>query len=135
EALTAQVGAWPALALPLLRDDLPVGGALLLYAEGTAIDVPRASAAVGLAACALDSARQVATLHFQAEEIEERTRLREIQISRNLIRGIIDSVPMELALLNPAGIALAANRARAERVGLEPVTLVGKSYGAALGSW
>jgi PAS domain S-box-containing protein len=135
EALMVQVGVWPALAIPLLHDDLPVGGALLLYSEGTTIDVPRAAAAAGLAACALDSARQVAMLHFQAEEIEERTRLREIQISRNLIRGIIDSVPMELALLNPDGIVLAANRALAERVGLEPVTLVGKSYGTVLGSW
>src|SRR5262249_50333902 len=72
---------------------------------------------------------------FQAEEIEERTRLREIQISRNLIRGIIDSVPMELALLDAAGTVLAANRALAERFGLEPATLVGMRYSMVLGSW
>jgi aryl carrier-like protein len=47
-----------------------------------------------LAAAALDATRQVALLQFQAEEIEERTRLRELQVSRNLIRGVIDSVPM-----------------------------------------
>src|SRR5262249_12498943 len=73
--------------------------------------------------------------HFQAEEIEERTRLREIQISRNLIRGIIDSVPMELALLDSEGTVLAANRALAKRFGLEPATLVGMTYGAVLGTW
>ncbi|HEX5688828.1 MAG TPA: ATP-binding protein, partial [Roseiflexaceae bacterium] len=71
----------------------------------------------------------------QAEEIEERTRMREIQISRNLIRGIIDSIPMELALLDPEGTVLAANRALAERFGLEPSTLVGMRYGAVLGPW
>jgi PAS domain S-box-containing protein len=135
EVQQVQAAGRPALALPLLRDERAVGAALLLYAEGSTIDVDRATALAGLAACALDSARQIATLHFQAEEIEERTRLREIQISRNLIRGIIDSVPMELALLDPEGTVLAANRALAERFGLEPATLVGMRYGVVLGSW
>jgi PAS domain S-box-containing protein len=135
EALVAQAGDWPALALPLIWDERLVGAALVLYTDEMPVDVQRASAAAGLAACALDSARQIATLHFQAEEIEERTRLREIQISRNLIRGIIDSVPMELALLDPEGTVLAANRALAKRFGLEPATLVGMTYGAVLGSW
>jgi PAS domain S-box-containing protein len=135
EALPALAGDRPALALPLMHDDRPVGAALLLYTEGAEIDPPRAQAAAGLAACALDSMRQVAALHFQAEEIEERIRLREIQISRNLIRGIIDSVPMELALLDSEGIVLAANRTLAERFGLEPATLVGMLYDVVLGSW
>jgi PAS domain S-box-containing protein len=135
EALPAQVGEWPALALPLLREDRVIGAALLLYAAGVPIDSQRATAAAGLAAVALDSARQIATLHFQAEEIEERTRLREIQISRNLIRGIIDSVPMELALLDAEGTVLAANRALAERFGLEPATLVGMRYDLVMGFW
>jgi len=135
EVLVVQAGDWPALVLPLIRDERLVGAALLLYSDELPVDVQRAGAAAGLAACALDSARQIAALHFQAEEIEERTRLREIQISRNLIRGIIDSVPMELALLDPEGTVLAANRALAKRFGLEPATLVGMTYGAVLGSW
>ncbi len=135
EALVARAGDWPALALPLIRNERLVGAVLLLYTDGIPVDVLRATAAAGLAACALDSARQIAALHFQAEEIEERTRLREIQISRNLIRGIIDSVPMEMALLDSEGIVLAANRALAKRFGLEPVTLVGMTYSAVLGSW
>jgi len=134
-AQQVHVAGQPALALPLLRDDRPAGAALLLYPAGTSIDLQRAEDVAGLAACALDSARQIATLRFQAEEIEERTRLREIQISRNLIRGIIDSVPMELALLDSEGAVLAANRALAERFGLEPATLVGMRYGAVLGPW
>jgi PAS domain S-box-containing protein len=133
--LEFHAGGGPALALPLMRDDRQVGAALLLFTTGAPIDTSRAAAAANLAACALDSVRQVATLHFQAEEIEERTRLREIQISRNLIRGIIDSVPMELALLDSEGAVLAANRALAERFGLEPATLVGMRYAAVLGSW
>jgi PAS domain S-box-containing protein len=134
-ALAVQAGGHPALALPLLREDRVVGAALLLYARDVMLDSQRATAIAGLAAYALDSARQIAALHFQAEEIEERTRLREIQISRNLIRGIIDSVPMELALLDPEGTVLAANRALAERFGLEPATLVGMRYGEVLGPW
>jgi PAS domain S-box-containing protein len=133
--LLEEAAGYTAMALPLLRDNRAVGATVLLYAAGTPIDSQRVEAAAGLAACALDSVRQVAALHFQAEEIEERTRLREIQISRNLIRGIIDSIPMELALLDHEGTVLAANRALAERFGLEPSTLVGMRYGAVLGSW
>jgi PAS domain S-box-containing protein len=135
DPLELLAGGSPALALRLMRDEQLVGAALLLFAADAPIDVARAAAAANLAACALDSVRQIATLHFQAEEIEERTRLREIQISRNLIRGIIDSVPMELALLDSEGAVLAANRALAERFGLEPVTLVGMRYSAVLGPW
>jgi PAS domain S-box-containing protein len=135
EALVVRAGDWPALVLPLIRSEQLVGAALLLYTEEHPADMSRAGAAASLAAYALDAAHQIATLHFQAEEIEERTRLREIQISRNLIRGIIDSVPMELALLDSGGTVLAANRTLAKRFGLEPVTLVSMTYGAVLGSW
>src|SRR5262245_2877245 len=133
--LVVWVGAWPALALPILGDEHPIGAALLLYDEGVEINTERAAAAAQLAASALDATQQLAALHLQAEEIEERTRLREIQISRNLIRGVIDSIPMGLALLDSAGIILAANRTLAARFDFEPAALVGMAYGQALGPW
>ncbi|HJZ49719.1 MAG TPA: ATP-binding protein [Roseiflexaceae bacterium] len=135
EALIVRAGEWPALALPIVVEDQAIGAALLLYEDEQAIDFDRAQAAARLAAAALDATRQVALLQFQAEEIEERTRLREIQVSRNLIRGVIDSVPMGLALIDPAGNILAANRALSERFGFEPATLVGMAYAASLGAW
>lgn len=135
EPLTVQAGDWPALALPLLADDRPIGGALLLFTEAPAIDPRHCAAITNLAACALGAAQQIAALHLQAEEIEERTRVREIQVSRNLIRGIIDSVPIGLALLDLDGVVLAANRALSERFGLDPATLVGMNYNATLGHW
>jgi PAS domain S-box-containing protein len=133
--LVVQAGEWPALALPLICDDRTIGAALLLYTAEITIDIDRALAAARLAGSALDVIRQIAALHIQAEEIEERTRLREIQVSRNLIRGVIDSIPVGLALLDAEGIVLAVNRTLAERFGLEPVTLVGMAYSAALGAW
>ena len=133
--LPAQVCGLPALVLPLIRANQPIGAALLIHEPGTTLDLERALAAARLAACALDATHQLTTLHLQAEEIEERIRIREIQISRNLIRGVIDSIPMGLALLDPEGIVLAANRTLSERFGLEPAKLVGLSYSAALGSW
>src|SRR6266508_5146824 len=72
---------------------------------------------------------------MHAEQIEERTRLREIQVSRNLIRGVIDSVPMGLTLLDNEGVILAANRALSDLFGFEPAALVGMHYSASLGSW
>jgi PAS domain-containing protein len=126
---------WPALSLPILGDEHPIGGALLLFDEGVAIETERAIAAAHLAASALEATRQVAALHLEAEEIEERTRLREIQVSRNLIRGVIDSIPMGLALIDVDGIILAANRALSDRFDFEPATLVGMAYGQALGAW
>jgi PAS domain S-box-containing protein len=133
--LIVRAGEWPALALPIVAEDQAIGAALLLYQQEEAIDIDRAQAAVRLAASALDATRQVALLQFQAEEIEERTRLRELQVSRNLIRGVIDSVPMGLALIDSAGNILAANRALSERFGFEPATLVGMAYMASLGPW
>jgi PAS domain S-box-containing protein len=133
--LVLQAGEWPALALPVVVEDHAIGAALLLYDVGTEIDIARAESAGHLAAFALDAARQAAMLHVQAEQIEERTRLREIQISRNLIRGVIDSVPMGLALVDSAGVILAANRALSDLFGYEPAALVGMEYGVALGPW
>jgi PAS domain S-box-containing protein len=135
EPLIVQAAEWPALALPIVSEERAIGAALLLYEVGAPIDTGRAEAAGHLAAFALDTARQAAMLHLQAEQIEERTRLREIQISRNLIRGVIDSVPMGLALIDAGGIILAANRALSDLFGFEPAALVGMEYGAALGAW
>jgi PAS domain S-box-containing protein len=135
EPMIVHAGEWPALALPIVSEDRAIGATLLLYEQGAPIDTARAEAAARLAAFALDTARQAAVLHLEAEQIEERTRLREIQISRNLIRGVIDSVPMGLALLDPAGTILAANRALSDLFGYEPAALVGMEYGPALGPW
>jgi PAS domain S-box-containing protein len=135
EPLLTQVGAWPALALPITSADQAIGAVLLLYEPDTPIDVNRAKASAHLAASALESARQVAVLRMQAEQIEERTRLREIQVSRNLIRGVIDSVPMGLTLLDSEGTILAANRALSDLFGFEPAALVGMHYSESLGPW
>src|SRR5436190_915203 len=133
--LVVRAGEWPALALPIVAEEQAIGVALLLYQHEEVIDIERAQAAARLAASALDANRQVALLQFQAEEIEERTRLRELQVSRNLIRGVIDSVPMGLALIDSSGNIPAANRALSERFGFEPATLVGMAYMDSLGSW
>lgn len=125
----------PALGLPLLSGEQVVGCALLLFAEDALIDTERAASAANLAAEAINLARQMVALHLRAEEIEERTRLREIQVSRNLIRGVIDSVPMGLVLLDDEGVILAANRALSDRFGREPAALVGTLYGGSLGAW
>ena len=124
-----------AVLLPLSSDGEPLGAAVLLFAPPIAPEIGLVVAAGALAAQGLGAARQVALLHLQAEEVAERTRLREIQLSRNLIRGVIDGVPMGLALLDTGGTVLAANRALSERVGLEPAALVGQFYGISLGSW
>jgi len=135
EPVLTQAGEWPALLLPMQNAEQAMGVVLLLYEPGAPIDVNRAKASTHLAASALDAARQVAVLRMHAEQIEERTRLREIQVSRNLIRGVIDSVPMGLTLLDGEGMILAANRALSDLFGFEPAALVGMHYSAALGSW
>src|SRR3982751_3686456 len=73
--LIVRAGEWPALALPIMAEDQPIGVAVLLYQHEEAINIDCAQAAARLAASALDANRQVALLQFQAEEIEERTRL------------------------------------------------------------
>jgi PAS domain S-box-containing protein len=128
-------GAWSAFALPLALDDVVLGGAVLLFDPATDVDADQLAHLAPLAALALDSTRQVATLHLEAAEIAERTRMREIQLSRNLIRGVIDGVPMGLALLDAAGTILAVNRTLSGRFGLEPSALVGQFYGVALADW
>ncbi|HWQ14657.1 MAG TPA: ATP-binding protein, partial [Roseiflexaceae bacterium] len=135
QPLLQPAGPWSALALPLPGEDRALGAAVLLFESGAEIDVERITALAPLAAHALDATRQVASLHLEAAEVAERTRLHEIQLSRNLIRGVIDGVPMGLALLDAAGTILAANRALSERFGLEPAALVGRFYGEALGEW
>lgn len=133
--LRQQLGAWPALVLPLTTDTSALGAAVLLFDADAPIDVPRAAELAALAALALDSTRQVANLRLEAAEVAERTRMREIQLSRNLIRGVIDVVPMGLTLLDATGSILAVNRALASRVGLEPAALVGRFYGAVIAEW
>ena len=135
EPVQTQAGNWPAVAVPLQNADQSIGAVLLLYDPDVPIETGRVLASTQLAASALESARQVAVLRMHAEQIEERTRLREIQVSRNLIRGVIDSVPMGLTLLDGEGTILAANRALSYLFGFEPAALVGMHYGAALGSW
>jgi PAS domain S-box-containing protein len=133
--LPVLIAGQPALFLNLAHEGRPVAAAVLLFADASAVDVDRAAAAAALVAQTLDAERQVAALHLQAEELEARAHVREIQISRNLIRGVIDAVPMGLALLDADGVVLAANRALAERFGLDPAALVGMEYEAAIGPW
>ncbi|MCS6842055.1 MAG: ATP-binding protein [Roseiflexaceae bacterium] len=121
------------LTLPISGRDL--GAAILLFDNEPPPISDAVVAAARLAGLTLGSVWQLAALHDQAEQMVERTRLREIQLSRNLIRGVIDSVPMGLVLIDPAGYVLAANRALAGRFGLEPAMLVGRFYGDVLGEW
>jgi PAS domain S-box-containing protein len=125
----------PALLLPLHADGRRAGIALLTFADGAAIAYEQAYAAAELASSALGAARTIATLHMQAGEIEERVRLREVQTSRNLIRGVIDSIPLGLALVASDGSILAANRALSERFGRDPSKLVGMFYDSVIGRW
>lgn len=124
-----------ALVLPLIAGERHVGAAVIVFAEERVIDLEQAQAAGELAAGALEAARQIAVVQIQAEEVAERARLREIQLSRNLIRGVIDSIPMGLVLLDSDGTVLAANRALSDRAGLDPAALVGMHYGEAIGVW
>ncbi|PMP73215.1 MAG: PAS domain-containing sensor histidine kinase [Roseiflexus castenholzii] len=124
-----------ALLLALSASGRDIGVAVLLFDSEPPPVSDAVVAAAQLAGLALESVWQLAALHDQAEQLAERTRLREIQVSRNLIRGVIDSVPMGLVLIDPVGYVLAANRALAERFGLEPAMLVGRFYGDVLGEW
>lgn len=125
----------PALLVPLIAEGRLVGSALLTFTDGSAVNLSQVAAAAAMAAAALDAGRRIAALHMQAEEIEERVRLREIQASRNLLRGVIDSIPLGLALLDPDGIVRAANRSLSDRFGLDPAVLVGMPYAAVVGRW
>lgn len=125
----------PAVALPLQYGYRIFGALLLGFAPGTALDLPRLFAASQLAARTANASRQVELMHQQAEQIVEGMRLREIQNSRNLIRGVIDSVPIGLALIEMNGSIRAVNRALAERFGNEPARLVGQFYGDTIGPW
>ena len=124
-----------ALVLPLLADANHIGAAVIFLRPGLAVDTEQALAAAELAADALAAAQQLTVIQLQAEEIAERARMREIQVSRNLIRGVIDSIPLGLVLLDADSTVLAANRALSDRVGLDPAALVGMHYSAAIGGW
>lgn len=130
-----EVGGAPGLLLPIQHNGRTIGTALLIYAPACPIDQERAVAAMRLAAAALDAERQIAALHLQTEEIVERARVQEIQASRNLLRGVIDSIPLGLALLDADGVILATNRALARRFESDPRVMVGLPYSAAIGPW
>lgn len=130
-----QFDGQPALLLPLHAGGRRVGVALLTFDAGASIAHEQACAAAALASSALGAARTIAALHMQAGEIEERVRLREVQTSRNLIRGVIDSIPLGLALIASDGSILAANRALSERFGRDPSKLVGTLYDSVIGRW
>lgn len=133
--LQVEVAGFPALVLPLVAQGHHLGAAVVLFRDVTTIHVARAAAAAVMTASALDAMRRFAAVQVQAEEIVERARTREIQVSRNLIRGVIDSIPMGLVLLDADGTVLAANRALSDRVGLDPAALVGMHYASAIGAW
>jgi signal transduction histidine kinase len=133
--LHQQVNSWPAVALPLATPEGALGAAVLLFEPDAPIDLDQIAELAPLTALALESTRQVANLRLEAAEVAERTRMREIQISRNLIRGVIDGVPMGLTLLASTGSILAVNRALASRFDLEPAAMVGQFYGAVIGDW
>lgn len=135
EPYQLDAGSMQALVLPLINADQSIGTAVVLFHNTQTFDLERAAAASELAAEALDAARQLAVMQLQAEEVAERARVREIQVSRNLIRGVIDSIPLGLVLLDADGTVLAANRALSERVGLDPAALVGQHYSQAIGAW
>ncbi len=124
-----------AMMLPLPMGGRYLGTAILLFDHDPPPVTDTVVAAARLSGLALDAVWQLTALQDQAEQIAERTRLREIQLSRNLIRGVIDSVPMGLVLVDPMGYVLAANRALAGRFGLSPAMLVGRFYGDVLGEW
>ena len=102
------IAGFHALVLPLVAQDHQLGAAVVLFRDAATIHVGRAAAAAAMTASALDSMRRFAAVQVQAEEIVERARTREIQVSRNLIRGVIDSIPMGLVLLDADGTVLAA---------------------------
>ncbi len=135
ETLIVAVPGWPALSLALLYDRTIAGVALLLFDTPLVIDDRQLAALGRMAARWLGDVYRMAPLQLQAIELAEQTRLREIQLSRNLIRGVIDGVPMGLVLLDTTGTILAANRALADRFGLEPAAMVGRPYGDVLGIW
>lgn len=130
-----QLHEHPVLALPLQFGQRTFGAILLGFARGESPDLERMVAASRLAARTANASRQVEQLHQQAEQMVEGMRLREIQLSRNLIRGVIDSVPIGLALIETNGSIRAVNRALADRFSNEPAGLVGQFYGDTIGPW
>jgi PAS domain S-box-containing protein len=102
------------------------GAVLLLFTQGVEIDQTKVLAAVNLLSSTVDA------LHVAAQSndgVEDLAHLREIQVSRNLIRGVIDAIPMGLALIDTTGQFLAVNRPFAALFQLEPASLVGRKYG------
>lgn len=130
-----EVAGQRALVLPLIAEANQIGAAIIFFRDGLLIANDQAMAAAELAADALTAAQQLVLIQLQAEELAERARVREIQVSRNLIRGVIDSIPLGLVLIDADSTVLAANRALSDRVGLDPAALVGMHYGAAIGGW
>ena len=124
-----------AYALSFVDSEQRHGGMLLTFPASASPDPQQLSAIGQLTTTILADAWEIASLQVQVEQVIKRMRLREIQVSRNLLRGVIDSIPVGLALLDPEGGILAVNRALAQRFGREPVGMVGKLYETAIGPW
>lgn len=124
-----------AYALQFVDSEQRHGGMLLSFPISPAPNLVQLSAVAQLATTVLADAWEIASLQVQVEEVIKRMRLREIQVSRNLLRGVIDSIPVGLALIDPEGGILAVNRSLAQRFGREPVGMVGKLYENVIGPW
>jgi signal transduction histidine kinase len=115
--------------------DRPIGAAALGFRLETKPELGQVRSAVQLATRAVELTRQLDGIQAKAEQIVEGMRVREIQRSRNLLRGVIDSVPIGLALIDIDSSIMAVNRALAERFNREPVGMVGLYYDQVIGLW
>jgi signal transduction histidine kinase len=121
--------------VPLRLGARAIGAVVLVFPIGYVIDALRVAAAVRMTARAAQMYLYVEVVQAQDGEISEGIQLSEIQISRNLIRGVIDSVPIGLTLIQADGSIRAINRPLADRFGREPAEMVGQFYGQMIGPW
>jgi PAS domain S-box-containing protein len=130
-----QIDGLIAYGIPLRLSTRALGAVLLIFPLTANIDTLRIAAAVRMTARAAQMYLYVETVQEQDGEINEGIQLSEIQISRNLIRGVIDSVPIGLMLIQADGSIRAINRPLADRFGREPAEMVGQFYGQMIGPW
>jgi PAS domain S-box-containing protein len=133
--LMLDVAGHAATGAPLRSAEQLIGAVLLAFSADRPVDGERLAAGLQMVSRVADLARQVETLQSRTDEIIEGLRLREIQMSRNLIRGVIDSLPIGLALVDADGSLRAINRALADRFGREPAAIVGQLYDTTIGEW
>ncbi|GAB4118375.1 MAG: hypothetical protein Fur005_29610 [Roseiflexaceae bacterium] len=134
ETLILQQEGYPLIATRL-DDTRQIGAVLLGFPPDTPPNIAQILVTVRLAGRAVYATQQVDALQQQVDQVIEGMRLREIQRSRNLIRGIIDSLPIGLALIDTDGSIRAINRTLADRVGKVPADIVGLSYDDVIGTW